>query len=392
MKKTKSLILIFILSLFFNSFLFSQDEQYQEALKHISELNRVKAYEILIDIIKKHPNFSEAHYQTGLINTYFNRDDEALANFNNVLSLNKAEVLNASFELSKLYIKKSEYNSALLLLNSVIEKDVSNDKALYERARIKNIMLDFNGASNDLTTAILYNPADYLYYYQRGLALIELRNFPGAIQDFDKVINNIKSTPELETGYFYRGYAYYQEGLDPKYRGHKGLFHKCLSDYNMCIALDKNDEAAYFNRGEANMALNNYINAISDYKHALLLNPKNYDALYNKAMCNYSLGEIESAVVDMKKLLVQNPNFTDAYFQLGVWSYESNQTKESIAYFTKLISLEEVHSDAYLFRGYAFLDENNMKSACQDWVVADKLGDKEAHKDIIKYCSSIGKK
>ena len=85
----------------------------------------------------------------------------------------------------------------------------------------------------------------------------------------------------MENAFFYRGFSYFQEGIDPKYHGHKALLHKALDDYNKCISLDKRDEAAFYNRGEVNMLLGHYVDAISDFKHSIIINPTNYDAHYN---------------------------------------------------------------------------------------------------------------
>lgn len=391
-KLITTLFLSVILTGLLNAQTDTEKAQYNDAMNYITQLNRVKANEILTDLIAKNPNYAAAQYQAGIIDNYFNNEAAALLHFKKVVALGGEFESDASFEISKSLIKAGKTDEALSILNKVLEKNNANDKAFFERGKIKLSQSNFTGAKDDLTTAILYNPNNYLYHYNRGLAFLELFDYPSAVQDFDKVIENIASTPQLENAYFYRGYAYYQEGIDPKYKGHKALLQKALLDYEKCISLDKKDEAAYYNRGEVHMALGSYIEAISDFKKAIMLNQHNYDARYNKAICNYHFGEEKSALNDMEELIKLNPKFADAYFQLGVWKYEQGDNKKALDAFNTLIEIENDHSDAYLFRGYTQLELNNTKDACIDWKKADTLGDKEAHKDLIKYCGEASKK
>jgi tetratricopeptide (TPR) repeat protein len=374
-----------------SNFSFSQSEkdvlQLNEALLNIKQLNRPKAQEILGDLLKRNPNYAAAHYQAGMIDLFFKKETEAIEHFNKVIELNGSETSDAQLELAKIKYVAGDVEKALDYVNKVLTRDNSKDEAFYIRGKIKLAQGQFEDSKQDFNSAILLKNDEFIYYYHRGVALVELKDYPNAIQDFDKVVANIITTPELENAYFYRGLCYYKEGTDPKFKGHKLLMTKALEDYNMCVKLDKKDEIAFYNRGEVNMALGNYVDAISDFKHCLLLNPANYEAHYNKAMCNYHFGEILTAMKDMKALTILNPKFADAFFQLGVWHLEYGENKKALDNFNILIDMDKEHSDAFLYRGLTYLEMKENDKACEDLTMADKLGDKEAHKDIAKYCN-----
>jgi tetratricopeptide (TPR) repeat protein len=364
----------------------SETESYNQAMKHIGLLEYTRAKEILDNLLVKNPNLPSAQYQSGLIDLRLNDVPAAEAHFLKVLEIHQKDIVEASIELAKINLKAGKQDEALVYVEKVLQEDQSNHFAYFQRGQIKLKKGDFSAAKEDFNSAILYKNDEYIYYYDRGVALVELEDYNNAIQDFDKVVANIKTTPELENAYFYRGLCYYQEAMDPKYKGHKELLNKALSDYNMCVSLDKKDETAFFNRGEVNMALGHYVDAISDFKHCVMLNPNNYEAHYNKAMCNYHFGEEATAIRDMKTLTVMNPNFTDAIFQLGVWNYEFGENKKALENFNLLITKEKEHADAFYYRGLTYLEMDNTKLACQDFQKAQDLGDKESHKDFVKYC------
>jgi tetratricopeptide (TPR) repeat protein len=375
--KLRTTLLFSLLVIFFTSLAQTNNEndRYEEAILHLNLLNRIKAYEILTDIVKNDPN-------------HFQRKDEAKEHYQKVIGLNNTDYNLAALELSKIYIEEKKLDSALVLIDNIVKIDTLNDNAYYQRGKIKLANKEYESAKKDLNRAISINSNENLYFYERGLSLVETKNWNYAINDFNKVIETVKTTPELENAYFYRGFCHYQEGQDPIYKGHKGLFEKALEDYNTCIKLDKKDEHAFFNRGEANMALGHYTDAIRDFKHAIMLNPNNYEAHYNKAMCNYHFGQENSAIKEMTDLVKQNPTFINALYQLGSWNYIAGNQKLALSYLDRVIFKEEAHADAYLLRGYVYLDMDNNKKACVDFRTADKIGDAKAHKEVEKHCSS----
>ena len=80
----------------------AQTSKYDEAMIQIEQLNRIKANEILTQLLATNPGNSAAQYQAGLIDVYFNKHQEAKAHFNSVIQLEGPEKLDATFELSKL--------------------------------------------------------------------------------------------------------------------------------------------------------------------------------------------------------------------------------------------------------------------------------------------------
>jgi serine/threonine-protein kinase len=84
-----------------------------------------------------------------------------------------------------------------------------------------------------------------------------------------------KKQSELRDAKFYnsRGIAY----------GQKGQYDQAISDFNMAIALNPNDNKAYNNRGFAYRLKGQFGQAISDFNRAIEINPLDAEAYNNLA-------------------------------------------------------------------------------------------------------------
>ena len=367
------------------------EEKYKEALDHIASLDKHKAADIFNEILEKDPNHSPSIYQLGILEMEFGETESAVKRFKKVISLNKDFTSNAYFSISKINLEKGNSEEAFKQLNTAIEKDSSLFEAYFQRCKIHYKLKNYSQALSDINKAISLNDKDPDYFYNRGLIKVETDKYDEAIEDFSKVISQNKN---IENAYFFRGYCYYKKGTNEKENHHRDNLNKALADYNTCLVLEKDDELAYFNRAETHMALarlttggnHHYIDAISDFKSAIELNPNNKEAHYNKAICNYKYGYEDQALAELESILAMDPNYKDALYQVALIKYEYQEFNTALELYNRLIELEDDHADAFIYRGYTNFELKKKKEACLDWKKADELGDKEAHKDLKKYC------
>ncbi len=78
----------------------------------------------------------------------------------------------------------------------------------YNRADIKILKKDFNGALTDLNKAIELNP-QFKYFYNRANCYFELKQYQAAVADYTQAI---KLKPKFEPAYFNRGLALFNLG------------------------------------------------------------------------------------------------------------------------------------------------------------------------------------
>ncbi|MES2837544.1 MAG: tetratricopeptide repeat protein [Bacteroidota bacterium] len=114
-------------------------------------------------------------------------------------------------------------------------------------------------------------------FYNKGLAKYKVKDFKGAIADYDKAI---KLEP-LANYYTNRGHA-------------KADYHDYTSailDYSKVIEMEPNNALAYYNRAHAYGELHEFKSAITDYAKSLELDSNNGHAYFNRGLAKHELNE-----------------------------------------------------------------------------------------------------
>lgn len=74
-----------------------------------------------------------------------------------------------------------------------------------------------------------------------------------------------------------------------------------IADYNKAIALNPKFEIAYYNRGISKNNLKDYLGAIADYSKAIELNPKDASPYYYRAISKFALNQKDGGCLDLRK-------------------------------------------------------------------------------------------
>lgn len=177
-----------------------------------------------------------------------------------------------------------------------------------------------------------------LAYSNRASMRFLKKDIQGAIQDFDKAIELNPKNPEL---YLNRGYI---KQLTNDLKG-------ALADYNNALSINPRFAFAYNNRGVLKVALNDIQGAMDDYAKAIELNGKYSDAFYNRANLKYMLSDNKGALSDYDKAIELNPKDSEAYNNRGVVRKRLNFNVGALSDYTQAIALNPKDSIAYANRG-----------------------------------------
>lgn len=140
-------------------------------------------------------------------------------------------------------------------------------------------------------------------YFESGVAKVFSGDSRSAIRDFDKALElDAKGTTfKLVDAYNFRGIEKY------KIKD----FYGAINDFNKSIALNPNDAVTYYNRGLAKSDLKNNEDAIIDYSTAIKLNPNYGIAYMNRAVARGLSNDTKNACSDFHK--AAELGISDAY-------------------------------------------------------------------------------
>ncbi len=152
--------------------------------------------------------------------------------------------------------------------------------------------------------------------------------------------------------------------------------------YDKAIRLKPDLMEAYTNRGNVNVALDRYVEAIADYDEAISL--KSDDKAYsNRGVAKAELGQYEAAIADHDEAIRQNPNNAIFYNNRGTTKSKSRRWNDAIADFDQALGLKSDLADAYHNRGSAKYALGLKNEARRDFETALELARKANNAKIV---------
>ncbi|MBU0766021.1 MAG: tetratricopeptide repeat protein [Bacteroidetes bacterium] len=216
------------------------------------------------------------------------KDDEAIICLKESLKRNPGFVESYG-KLSEIYYRKKEYEKAYNYADTAISINRNFVKAYYQRGKALVRLKDYFNASKDLTVAIQFAPGG-AKYYERARLYSVLGNYSNAISDFENAIRQ-----KYKFFYVYYDYANLLKKL--------GFHEEAINKYDLSIRANPFFIHSYNNRGIEKYVLSDYSGAISDYSIALRFNPRFAEAYHNRAAVYASLKDFRNACSDWKKAM-----------------------------------------------------------------------------------------
>jgi len=158
-----------------------------------------------------------------------------------------------------------------------------------------------------LNRAIQVAPNYYKAYYNRGLALVQMRQNDKALSDFTNAINYHKQGNHAKS-FVARGNVYYNM---------KDLS-KAIKDAETALGIDANNAKANFLLGNCYDDLNDFTKAMSYYNFSIQLSPEESLFYLRRAILYGKQQQFSQCLNDLERCTSLNPNFGEAYYWKGV--------------------------------------------------------------------------
>ena len=267
-----------------DSFIKRGDEYYLEDFDLLAVEDYTRA-------ISTDPKNQRAYFKRGRAHKYLEDYKAALNDFDSVIKLNpKYEDGDAYIKRGEIYEKLgdnkkalADYKEAFKLAphSEVARKNIMRirfpDKfneleTLSDRAYDLKNNEDYSNAIAEYTKILELDLENQDAYFNRGLSYSEMNDYKSAIVDFSKLI---ELNPKNVFAYYHRGNAY--QDLQN--------YEQAISDYTQAIKLNPNYTDAYNNRGWTYYLLKNYSEAIKDFDKALEIDSNHQFAKKNRELC-----------------------------------------------------------------------------------------------------------
>lgn len=177
-------------------------ELYNQGLERYYESDMNGALEKFTDAIKLDPNFTDAYYNSGFIKLNQGDYEEAIADFDLVISIEPTD--KAYFYKGRALLGLNRQEEALEQFTQAIALNNQFFYAYNNRGNVRFQLGDYQGAIDDFTQTLKIN-TDYVFAYNnRGNARFKMNDYDGAIADYDSAII---LRPDYGFAYLNRGIA-----------------------------------------------------------------------------------------------------------------------------------------------------------------------------------------
>jgi tetratricopeptide (TPR) repeat protein len=264
------------------------------------------------------------------------------------------------------HYQQGEYNQVISILSKIIDINPLDGQSYHYRGATKATLKEYKGAIQDFDEALRLHPNNEIAYFNRGKTKNILKDYEGAIQDFT---NALRVDPSYVEAYYHRGVAIYE----------LKNYELALRNFIAAIQLEPNYAEAYNYRGSTKKALSDINGAIQDYSKAIELNPNNADTFNNRGLAKSHLEDYEEAIIDFTEAIRINPNFIESNLNRSLTRFYLKQYYDAIQDCTKVIKINPNIEDAYSIRGSAEIELKQFERAVTDFTEAIRINPNNAH-------------
>lgn len=212
----------------------------------------------------------------------------------------------------------------VLLASCLLEKLWTSEKKAYQQAAMGFAIIlclayltgtvlhnrVWNSEVNLWTRAAAFKPDSWAVNYNRGLALLQEKNYEAALADFDKSLS--------------------------------------------FASFDRRDDLIYINRGLAQQALGRKDAAKQDFMKALQVAPKSLEAIVNLGAVLFDEGNYAAAEMQFKKALELKPSDASANYNLAKTLAKLGRHKEAMGFYEGLLRVEKQNADLMYYAALSY--------------------------------------
>ena len=344
------------------------DPDYLPARVRLAELllathNQEEAKTIYEQVLKQHPDCSQAHYGMGRILSSKGQWQAAIQSYRRALTLSQG--FGAAY-----------YALATAYRQLGMPDEFQENIRLFQQYRGASPQLD-----DPLLNAVAALRSHAEYYFKEGLRLQQEGRVEPAIVEYQRALKE-----------------------DPEYaRAHANL---CLAQLLMkrldqaerhcqsALALDPNLHEIRHNLGLLRRLQGRNREAEKAFREALEIDPFYAESHYLLAAVLAQEGRMEGAEHHFRQAIENQPDYRTAHFQLGLLLQKQGRDAEAVPHFLKTLSVEDERTPVYLYllaHSYARLGDLDkaVESATQAREEALSVGKDELAADLARFLQQL---
>jgi tetratricopeptide (TPR) repeat protein len=313
----------------------------------------------------------------------------AMADLEHCIKLNPT-IAGAHLDKGKLHLRLRQYNQATACFEQVVALDTANYYEPY--ISLGNCAYDqmrYDQAKAHYLHALELEPKSSSAIYNLGLVAHVVMQYDSALAYFHQSIALDSSFADaywrigvtlIEMMQYEAAIAHVDTAIaigDPEveyYYLTRGVakskmeqYEAAIQDLNRAIVRDLSFAEAYFERGRARLELKAYPKAMEDFRMCIKLNPEMVGAEFNIALVQLRMQQPQLAQAGFVNYLKKEPKDAWGWFHLASAENDLNLYPKAIEHYSKALASKSIDSvQVYYWRGKAYLDAGDSAAANLD--------------------------
>jgi tetratricopeptide (TPR) repeat protein len=268
-----------------------------------TDVNNYGAYDLISSVYQKMGDFSKA-----------------IPYFKKMLGL-QPDNTHVSYNLAVSYKNTNQLESALKLLNEIIERYPNSSVFYIARASIFILKGERTAAKTDYDKAISVDPGNYSCYRERALFFRNNSNPDMARKDLDKAIvllsEAIGKNPQDAPLLLYRAEIMEQTG---NIQGAFNEYDNYLKSWPINYSVLKNKSQAYNSLKQWQQAIESYTTIFENF-------PEDIKILFSRSLAFQGSGDFQKALEDLNRAIQMDPSeYTYFYFRSRIKNQLGDKT------------------------------------------------------------------
>lgn len=270
------------------------------------------------------------------------------------------------------------YDQAARDCNQAINLDPMDAENYIFRATIYNSVNNYGEAIKDFDRAIFLDPKSSSSFYFRAGIYEKIEKYQQAIKDYERAIELAPENFEKMLIYNWRGDLYAKWGNDQK----------AAKDYEKAIEFAPDKAHACSQRAWAYSRIENYQQAIKFYTRAIELEPQIFSYYNNRAFAHQEMGNYPQAIQDFERAIELTPKtgepkaiaaiYAQGHNGIGLSNEKLGKYQEAIKNYDAVLKFDPNFIWAYWRKGKCYESLGDHKRAMENYVIAARLGQKDA--------------
>ena len=355
-------------------------EEINLALKDFSKGNKKSAYKKLKQIFKKNKNNDQLRFNLAVIAQTLNLNDEAKDYYQFLIDKNSNH--KAMINLYLLYIKESNFEKALNIINNISDEYIKEKNIIKDKAFVL-YKLKQHDQSIHICNTYLKDSDDINFLNILGLNYFSVNNIERSEAIFKKALDINENNPSILNSI---GRIYHEK------RDSKNAEKYLLRAYN----LDNNSYEIINNLAGFYREEGNYSKSIDLYLKALQINPQNYAIINNLAKAYFDCDKLEMAKECCLKALKLNKNDGNIQKILSLIYLRKQNYKDGWAYFDGRLNLSDFVEKNSTIKNIRskLINKKRLEKKLKLLVLREQgIGDEilygTMYSDLLSYCENV---